>query len=234
MPNSMPKYVSRSWFAEAYSTHRYSVLFYSLLATLAAGPLFDALGFDADLLEVFLAINLLAAVIPCASENRRWLLLGLVAVAFSARYGTSWMNQPAISTAGMTLWTIVALLASARAVRFAASATSVDSEHLYAALDAYLLSGIFLGVLYWTVERLSPGSLIVANDNGATDLSIPSAIYFSFVTLATLGYGDVLPRSETARGIAIVEAIAGQLFLAVMCGNDRAPSKPLRESRHKG
>jgi hypothetical protein len=45
---------------------------------------------------------------------------------------------------------------------------------------------------------------------------MPSAIYFSFVTLATLGYGDVLPRSETARGIAIVEAIAGQLFLAVM------------------
>ena len=36
------------------------------------------------------------------------------------------------------------------------------------------------------------------------------------VTLATLGYGDIAPRSETARGVAIVEAVAGQLFLAVM------------------
>jgi voltage-gated potassium channel Kch len=43
-----------------------------------------------------------------------------------------------------------------------------------------------------------------------------SAIYFSFVTLATLGYGDIVPRSDLARGLAIVEGVGGQLFLAVM------------------
>jgi hypothetical protein len=186
------------------------------LATLAVGPLLDSFGFDAYLLEVFLAVNLLAAVIPSASENRGRVLLGLFVVAALARYGASWMNQPAISTAGLMLWTAVALLASASAVRYAAGATVVDSEHLYAALAAYLLSGVFLGVLYWTLEQLSPGSLAAANNSDASNLTMPSAIYFSFVTLATLGYGDVLPRSETARGIAIVEAIAGQLFLAVM------------------
>jgi voltage-gated potassium channel len=42
------------------------------------------------------------------------------------------------------------------------------------------------------------------------------AIYYSFVTLATLGYGDIVPRSELARGLAIMEALAGQLSLAVM------------------
>jgi hypothetical protein len=216
MANLNPELESRGWIARAYSTRRYSILFYSLLATLAAGPLFDALGFDANLLEVFLAVNLLAAVLPSASENKGWVLLGLFLVAVLARYGAGSINQPAISTAGLALWTVVALLASARAVRFAARATSVDSEHLYAALDAYLLSGIFLGVLYWTLEQLSPGSFEVAPHRGTEDFSIASAIYFSFVTLATLGYGDVLPRSETARGIAIVEAVAGQLFLAVM------------------
>ena len=43
-----------------------------------------------------------------------------------------------------------------------------------------------------------------------------SAIYFSFVTLATLGYGDIVPRTDVARGLAIVEGVRGQLFLAVM------------------
>ena len=43
-----------------------------------------------------------------------------------------------------------------------------------------------------------------------------SAIYFSFVTLATLGYGDIVPRTDVARGLAIVEGVGGQLFLAVM------------------
>jgi len=42
------------------------------------------------------------------------------------------------------------------------------------------------------------------------------AIYYSFVTLTTLGYGDIVPRSEVARGLAIMEALVGQLYLAVM------------------
>ena len=41
-------------------------------------------------------------------------------------------------------------------------------------------------------------------------------IYYSFVTLTTLGYGDIVPRSEVVRGLAIMEAVAGQLYLAVM------------------
>ena len=41
-------------------------------------------------------------------------------------------------------------------------------------------------------------------------------MYFSFVTLASLGYGDILPLSDPARGLAIVEVVGGQLYLAVM------------------
>jgi voltage-gated potassium channel Kch len=48
------------------------------------------------------------------------------------------------------------------------------------------------------------------------EFSQASAIYFSFVTLATLGYGDIVPRADVARGIAIVEGVGGQLFLAVL------------------
>jgi voltage-gated potassium channel len=216
MPTSTPRRVNRGTLAGAYSSNRYLILFYTLLATLAVGPLLDALGFDADLLELFLAINLLAAVIPTATENRGGVLLATFVVAVLARYGASWLNQPVISTTGMMLWTAIALLAAASAVRFAARAAIVDSEHLYAALDAYLLAGVFLGVLYWTLESLFPGSLVVVDKSDAGGFSIPTAIYFSFVTMATLGYGDILPRSEIARGIAVVEAVAGQLFLAVM------------------
>jgi hypothetical protein len=43
-----------------------------------------------------------------------------------------------------------------------------------------------------------------------------SANYFSFVTIATLGYGDIVPRSDVSRGLAIFEGVGGQLFLAVM------------------
>jgi hypothetical protein len=84
-------------------------------------------------------------------------------------------------------------------------------RHLYAALSAYLLAGIYFGLLYWLFEQVRPGTFVTA-----TKLSRPDAIYFSFVTLATLGYGDIVPRTDVARGLAVIEGVGGQLFLAVL------------------
>jgi voltage-gated potassium channel Kch len=47
-------------------------------------------------------------------------------------------------------------------------------------------------------------------------LTLSTAVYFSFVTLATVGYGDVVPARELSRGVAMFEALVGQLFLAVL------------------
>jgi hypothetical protein len=71
-------------------------------------------------------------------------------------------------------------------------------------------------VFYWVLERTWPGSLAIPGEGAQSNFSLVLAIYYSFVTLATLGYGDIVPRSEVARGLAIVEAVAGQLYLAVM------------------
>ena len=87
----------------------------------------------------------------------------------------------------------------------------VDAEHLYAALSAYLLAGIFFGLFYWVLEQIRPGTFAATGD-----FSRMAALYFSFVTLATLGYGDIVARTDVARGLAIVEGVGGQLFLAVM------------------
>ena len=95
--------------------------------------------------------------------------------------------------------------------RFTIRSDVVDGETIYAALSTYLLAGLFFGQIYWAVESLRPGSL-----TGPDPMSEITAIYYSFVTLATLGYGDFLPRSDLARGIATFEVIGGQLFLAVM------------------
>ena len=109
------------------------------------------------------------------------------------------------------IWTVVALIAAGGALSFAFRARSIDGEHVYAALSAYLLAGVFFGNFYWTLEQIWPGTFAFAGG-----FSPNSAIYFSFVTLATLGYGDIVPRSDVARGLAIVEGVGGQLFLAVL------------------
>ena len=180
------------------------------------GPLRSAVGFRANLLELCLAINLLAAVVPIGGRKTRRLLLNFLVVVFAVRVGTAWLDQAAFVPLDLALWTVVALLAAASAMRFALGARVVDREHLYAGLSAYLLAGIFFGVFYWVVERTWPGSLVMSGREMPGNVSLALTIYYSFVTLTTLGYGDIVPRSEVVRGLAIMEAVAGQLYLAVM------------------
>ena len=206
--------VSGLW--HTYRNWRYAILFYSLLLTLAVGPLRGALGFRANLLELFLAINLLAAVAPIGGRKTRRVLLTFLVVVLAVRVSTAWLDQAELVPMNLALWTVVALLAAASALRFVLGARVVDREHLYAGLSAYLLAGIFFGVFYWVLERTWPGSLAIPGEGIQNNVSLTVAIYYSFVTLATLGYGDIVPRSEVARGLAIMEAVAGQLYLAVM------------------
>jgi voltage-gated potassium channel len=192
---------------------------------MVAAPASGALGLRVGLIEIFLGANLIAAVIPIGNRNEsRLLLVALLGIAVIMRLGARWINQATLSAASLTIWTILALVAAASALSFALRARSVDREHVYAALSAYLLAGIFFGVFYWVLEQIRPGSFTLAGE-----FSPNGAIYFSFVTLATLGYGDIVPRTDVARGLATVEGVGGQLFLAVLIA--RLVSLYARESR---
>jgi hypothetical protein len=218
----------------AYLLHRYAILFYTLLLTMAAAPLVTALGRSGALIEFFLALSLLAAVTPLGTSRDRTILLALVLAVSAARWAAAWLDQPALSTVMLGLWTGIGLLAAASALLFAMRATRVDAEHLYAALSAYLLAGIFFGLFYWVLDQVWSGSFAAPDQ-----FSRMSALYFSFVTLATLGYGDIVPRTDVARGLAIVEGVGGQLFLAVMVARlvslyARSEPEKINDEVHQG
>jgi hypothetical protein len=198
-----------------YAGQRYALLFYSLLFTLAFNPLIDTLRVNPGTLELPLAVNMLAGVLSLPAG---WLRNGLAlfaVVAMLGRAAPEAVIAPTLATASLALSSLIALLVAAHALRFALRARTVDREHVYAALSAYILAGLFFGVLYWSMETAWPNSFADPAGTGApTRLS--STIYFSFVTIATLGYGDIVPRTDAARGLAVAEAVGGQLYLAVL------------------
>jgi voltage-gated potassium channel Kch len=201
----------RGALARAYFRQRYAILFYTLLFTLVASPLVTAFAFSGALIDFFLAANLLTAALPTRAGLHRRLLIAVVIIAWLARSAMVWFDHPAVAVLILGFWTLIGFSAAAIALRFAMRAQKVDSEHIYAALSAYLLVGVFFGLFYWVLEEIAPGTF-----NVSSGFSRMSAIYFSFVTLATLGYGDIVPRSDVARGLAILEGVGGQLFLAVL------------------
>jgi len=106
----------------------------------------------------------------------------------------------------------LALLATLKQVIFR---NTVDANRLYGAVCAYLLLGVIWALAYLTLYEASPDAF-----RGVAAESDPAAgvqwIYYSFVTLTTLGYGDITPVSASARVLAYSQAIFGVFYMAIL------------------
>jgi hypothetical protein len=211
---------------QAYDRSRYAVLFLVLLLTLFLMPLSVALGLPQWVIKIPVAACVFAAVMPNATPRTRSAMFAALVVLVAAATVAQHRDVPVNNGVGLAVLGLIGLAAAASTMRFMVMAEGVNSEVIYAALSTYLLAGIFFGQFYWAIENLQPGSIV-----GPDPLTEDRATYFSFVTLATLGYGDYLPRTEIARGLATFEVIGGQLYLAVMVArliSLFAPSEPAR------
>lgn len=90
----------------------------------------------------------------------------------------------------------------------------VTSHRLVGAVVAYLLLGLTWACAYELLESLRPAAFHMAR----TDGSYPPFLYYSFVTLTTVGYGDITPASSGARALSNLESLVGVLFPAILIG----------------
>ncbi len=100
----------------------------------------------------------------------------------------------------------------------------VTSHRLVGAIVAFLLVGLTFALVFEGLEVLYPGSF--ALPAGVRKGAYPPFLYYSFVTLATVGYGDVLPVSSAARALSNIEGLVGVLFPAVLIGRLLARQEP--------
>ena len=92
--------------------------------------------------------------------------------------------------------------------------TEVTREMIFAAVVAYLLIGLMWAFFYMILENMVPGSFSFPEQSRRVETM--QFEYYSFVTITTLGYGDVLPLSNRASALAILEALIGQIYLVVV------------------
>jgi hypothetical protein len=200
---------------ERYRGMRFQVLFGLLLLTLIAAPVMRSVGLEGRILEACLLASLLAAGLGRIGLGRG-LAIAVLALLFLASRGVHAIGggEGAVTACDGFL-IVAAVLAGAAALREALREGTVTSERIHAATSVYLLAGLAFALAYHGLCRIQPGALQAAGSPGAA-IEIETAVYFSFVTLATLGYGDVVPVSPVARSLAICEAVGAQLFVAVL------------------
>jgi len=170
------------------------------------------------ILSILFSLVLLAGVLAVA-VRRRILVIAIV-LAMPAIAGR-WINHfrpdlvpPAVFLiGGLMLITFVI----AHLLRFILRAPSVNTEVLCASISAYLMLGLMWTMAYWLVDQLTPGGAFSFNTNAGTrSMNGFTGFYFSFITLSTVGYGDITPVSRIARWLAAMEAMTGLLYVAVL------------------
>ncbi len=105
---------------------------------------------------------------------------------------------------GVFIWSIVSDL-------------SVTTDTLAGAVSAYMLMGITFGIAYSLIDHLVPGAFRDTIEPGK-HLTQSEFTFFSFVTMTTVGYGDIVPWDAHARSVAMIEAVIGIMYPAVLIG----------------
>jgi Ion channel len=158
-----------------------------------------SLGFPALLLAGVAAVSARPAV--------RAALFALVVGATAVRWGP--FSIQATEAASLVSVAATAVVVLAQTFR----AGPVNVHRIQGAVAAYLLLGLAWALAYELVALLAPGAFSGTGLGGAER---PSFVYFSFVTLTTVGYGDVTPVHSVARTLAVAEALTGQLYPAIL------------------
>ena len=170
------------------------------------------------IVSILFSLVLLSAVLAVAERKR--VLITAILLAIPA-IGGRWINhlQPDLVppsvflSAGLILVGFVV----ANLLRFVLRAPSVNVEVLCASIAAYLMLGLMWTMAYWLVDQLTPGGAFSFNPNtGKQSMNGFNAFYFSFITLSTVGYGDITPLSRIARWLAALEAMTGLLYMTVL------------------
>ena len=196
--------------------HRYAILLIAELLLILIYPFFGELAARDELFRLSGVIIFAAAfysVLGRGPITAIALLLGAPAIVIRAtNIAQHAMHlQLADEIIGLLFLSFITVVLISRIV----SDPSVTTDMLAGAISAYLLIGITFGLAYVLIEHLVPGSFRDTIEPGKR--FIPSEFtFFSFVTLTTVGYGDIVPWSAYARSVAIIEAVIGIIYPALL------------------
>ena len=99
-------------------------------------------------------------------------------------------------------------------VKYLFKQKEVTKETICAAVVIYMLMAFMWARAYGLLDLIHPGSFSMPEGHVFGDRTV--YLYYSFVTITTLGYGDISPLTDKASGLSIIEAVSGQIFLVVL------------------
>jgi len=188
---------------------------------LVALPVIQLISGSPPRFQILTTLVLVAAIY--VNSRQRWIFLvaGIVGAAAIAGtvFGQTLDSVPILIASdtlslGLLGFTTLVMLNSLL------QADNVSGDTIVGGICVYLLVGLCFAMVFLIMTEIYPGAFVAGGEAIARSVDDPSAhatrlLYFSFVTLTTLGYGDIAPVGDLAQMFAVAEALIGQLYLTI-------------------
>lgn len=193
---------------------RHSYLAFSLGAYLLADAFFP----DRPVLTYsILALIIVTGPLATARTHlQRWSTVGVAVLMVGLGYLASFEDsRTALIVANLAAIVFFLMMIYLISRALFVQQTGVTGETIWAAINVYVLFGLLFSFIYALVEVIHPGAYQGNLLGDGDDLS-RTFLYYSFVTMTTLGYGDITPKIQVAATLAYVQALIGQLYVAIL------------------
>jgi Ion channel len=203
------------------SPQRHLQLLIFLLIIFIVSPFVTPYYYGPIILNIIAAAVLLSATY--AVSRRRSFFIFALSVSLMSIGLTFWLAAaPSFWLVIVSHGTLVILITffAVAILSYVMGSGKVTWDKIYGAVCAYLLLGYAWMFAYSVIEEVQPGSFGWLSSPAPHDLvdRVMQLRYFSFVTLATVGYGDIVPHTPAARTMALLEAMLGQFYLVALVG----------------
>ncbi|HJP37757.1 MAG: ion channel [Gammaproteobacteria bacterium] len=198
----------------------FGYLLIGLLIFLIAGPVFNEFTDQSITIITRTGFSVTLIIgIWSLTDSRKWFLIGMALVTVEIASTVANLLRPSqmAETLSLLMALCFCMLSLAIALRHVLFDQRMDLNRLIGGICAYLLLGVIVSILNMFIYRYIPHSFSGLPDtiNPANNMDL---LYYSFVTLTTLGYGDITPEGSIARVIAYLAAIVGQFYIAILVG----------------
>gem|GEM_PF-253530 len=204
---------------------RYGFLLMLLLTLVGISPAMVANQLNLVSPLDLLVFTIMLAGLRAANPGRRPFLfgVGLTSATIVMHCGAYLLSNPTLLVAHHVVTLSALAYAQATILTAIIGDTQVTLETLKAAVCGYLLLGLAFVFVFAIIAFLHPGSFLIPTENGGRTVaqlsirqSFPELMYFSFATLTTLGYAELIPHGAWAKTLCYVEAILGQIYVTIL------------------
>jgi Ion channel len=197
---------------------KFSYLFATQVSLVVLFPYLAKPGLSTVVFRLVGALVFVAAVYAVSDKRWQWITGLIFAVpagvlnAISTLHSESSLAVPSMVSTLMFLgFTLITLL------RAVLRTETVTRDTIYGALSVYFLMAFVWGIAYLLLETLQPGGLSMdPGRHPKHTVDWFDCMFYSFVTLTSLGYGDIVPIGAQVRSLSILEAVSGIMYVAVL------------------